>query len=191
MFRPSAIVLVAFALVLTGCGVQLRTPPAAMTTTVTVPAPGMAARPNPTLPPPPLDPLALESGQTVVTLTFDGGRVSNARAAQIMNAYRLRGTFFVNSGAVGKPGHLTLAELDWIATNSGNEIAGNTVAQPELDTLSQDQIRHEVCDDRATLMKWGFPVRNFAYPFGYHTPRLRRSCGTAVTTAPVTSVRRR
>ena len=83
-------------------------------------------RPNPVLPSPPADPLVLEPGQTVVTLTFDDGRASNARAAQIMTAHGLRGTFFINPDNVGQPGYLTLADLDWIATNSGNEIAGLT-----------------------------------------------------------------
>lgn len=177
MFRRSNALLVACFL-LAGCGIQVRTPsapPAPETVTATASAPPHL---NPVLPPPPVDPLVLEPGQTVVTLSFDDG--SNARAAQIMNAYGLRGTFYINSGNAGKPGYLSVADLNWIATNSGNEIAGNTVSHPDLSTLNADQIRREICDDRATLMGWGFPVRNFAYPFGYVTAKIEQivaSCG--------------
>jgi len=176
MFRRSA-ALVALGVALTGCGVQLRTPPAPETITATA-SPSDPPRVNPVLPPPPVDPLVLVPGQVVVTLAFDDG--SNARAAQIMNAYGLRGTFYINSGNAGQPGYLSLAELNWIATNSGNEIAGNTTTHADLSTLTPDQIRHEVCEDRATLMSWGFPVRNFAYPYGSVTPEIEQivaSCG--------------
>jgi peptidoglycan/xylan/chitin deacetylase (PgdA/CDA1 family) len=97
-----------------------------------------------------------------------------------MNAYGLRGTFYINSGSAGKPEYLSLSDLNWIATNSGNEIAGATVSHADFTKLTPDQIRHEICDDRARLMDWGFPVRNFAYPFGYVTPEIEQivaSCG--------------
>ena len=176
---PRSNALLAVCLLMTGCGVELRTPPAATTVTVSATT-QIQDRPPPVLPPPPVDPLVLAPGQTVVTLTFDDGWASDARAAQILNAAGLRGTFFINSGTIGTPDFLTLAELDWIATSSGNEIAGYTITKPRLDSLTPAQIRHEICDDRATLMKWGFPVRNFAYPFGYVTPEIEQtvaSCG--------------
>jgi peptidoglycan/xylan/chitin deacetylase (PgdA/CDA1 family) len=174
VFRRSG-ALLALALVASGCGVHLRAAEAPMTTTVTVAA-QPAARPNPVLPPPPFDPLTLDPGQTVVTLTFDDGQSSNGRAAQIMNAYGLRGTFFINPGDIGKPGYLTLADLDWIATNSGNEIAGYSTDHSKDNTPAIEEIRHEVCADRALLMSWGFPVRNFAYPFTA-TPEIRQIVG--------------
>jgi len=173
MFRLSA--LLAIALLASGCGIQVREPVKPETVTATATEPPHL---TPVLPPPPLDPLVLEPGQVVITLAFDDG--SNARAAQIMNAYGLRGTFFVNSGSAGQPGYLSLSDLNWIATNSGNEIAGATVTHADLSTLNPDQIRHEVCDDRATLMSWGFPVRNFSYPFGFVNDEIKQivaSCG--------------
>ena len=38
-----------------------------------------------------------------------------------------------------------------------------------------DEIQRQVCEDRNTLLAWGFPVRNFAYPFGFmHLRRWSR-----------------
>ena len=119
-------------LLASGCGIQMRTPAAPVTTTITasVSAPSATPREAVILPPVNVEPLELDPGQTVVTITFDDGRASNAKAAQILNAYGLRGTFFINSGNIGKPGYLSLTDLDWIATDSGNEIGGNTVRSP-------------------------------------------------------------
>lgn len=163
-------------LLASGCGVSLVKLPEPQTAE-SVPS---AARVNPDLPEPIVDPMVPTPGETVVTLTFDDGRASNVRAAQILSSRGLRGTFFVNSGGIDQPGFLALSDLDWIATNSGNEIAGHTATHAELDKLGPEQVRQEICDDRATLMDWGFPVRNFAYPFGYVTPELEKvaaACG--------------
>jgi peptidoglycan/xylan/chitin deacetylase (PgdA/CDA1 family) len=182
VFRRSA-VLVALCLTLAGCGIQLRTPagppaPTAPTVSVT-PVDLVAPRPNPVLPAPTPDPLVLEPGQTVVTITFDDGRASNATAARMMTDHGLAGTFYINSGNVGKPGYVTLPELDTIALN-GHEIAGHTVTHPHIGQFTHDEIVRQVCDDRNTLLGWGYPVRNFAYPFGAAPPEFReviQTCG--------------
>ena len=181
MIRKLALMAVA-CLLASGCGIQMRTPAAPVTTTITasVSPPSATPREAVILPPVNVEPLELDPGQTVVTITFDDGRASNVKAAQILNAYGLRGTFFINSGTIGKPGYLSLTDLDWIATTSGNEIGGHTVDHRDLRTLNTNQVRSEICDDRATLMGWGFPVRNFAYPFASASPEIEamvRECG--------------
>jgi peptidoglycan/xylan/chitin deacetylase (PgdA/CDA1 family) len=115
----------------------------------------------------------------VVTLTFDDGRISNATAAKLLAEHRLHGTFFINSGTIDSPGFLTRADLNAIAA-SGNEIGGHTVSHPNFSTFTYDEIKRQVCEDRNTLLAWGFPVRNFAYPFGYVTPEIKQivtDCG--------------
>ena len=66
----------------------------------------------------------------MVSITFDDGRASNAIAANMMTAHGLSGTFFVNSGNIGKPGYLSLPDVDAIAF-SGHEIGGHTVTHPD------------------------------------------------------------
>ena len=115
----------------------------------------------------------------VVTLTFDDGRISNATAAKLLAEHGLHGTFFINSGTIDSPSFLTLADLNAIAA-SGNEIGGHTVSHPNFSTFTYDEIKRQVCEDRNTLLAWGFPVRNFAYPFGYVTPEIKQivtDCG--------------
>jgi peptidoglycan/xylan/chitin deacetylase (PgdA/CDA1 family) len=121
----------------------------------------------------------LSPGQTVVTITFDDGRASNTTAANLLHAHGLSGTFFLNSGTIGKPGYLTLPQVDAMAQD-GQEIAGHTVNHPHLDELSDTEIARQVCDDRDNWLAWGFPIRNFAYPFGYTTPEAAQvvhACG--------------
>ena len=76
----------------------------------------------------------------MVSITFDDGRASNAIAANMMTAHGLSGTFFVNSGNIGKPGYLSLPDVDAIAL-SGHEIGGHTVTHPDLNEFTPDEIR--------------------------------------------------
>lgn len=167
-------------LLTSGCGVGWHTPEAASTVTQTVTtAPPVPGRQLPVLPVVNEEPLTAP-GQTVITLAFDDGRSSDVAAARITNAYGLRGTFFINSGNIGMKGWMTLDDLDGIAASSGNEIGGHTVDHDDLSKRDPTGQRTEVCEDRDNLLKWGFPARNFAYPFGYYTPDLERivqSCG--------------
>ena len=169
-------------LVVSGCGIAFVTPPAPVAPTPPAANPladPVAPRPNPVLPPVSTEPLVLAPGQTVVTITFDDGRASNATAAQMLTAHGLRGTFFLNSGNIGKPGYLTLFQVDAMAA-SGQEIAGHTVNHPDLNVFTDDEIKRQVCEDRDTWLAWGFPVRDFAYPFSSASPEIEQivhDCG--------------
>ena len=61
--------------------------------------------------------------QTVVSLTFDDGTVDQMTAASILNASKLKATFFVNSGTIGLPGYLTRTNLTTLAA-AGRGSAG-------------------------------------------------------------------
>ena len=161
----------------TSCGVALHAP--AQQISVVPEDPYALVRPNPALPTVSTQPLALGLGQTVVSLTFDDGRASNLAAGSILAEHGLAGTFFVNSGHVGQPGFLSLDDLDSMAI-MGNEIGGHTVTHPELDNIHPDEARRQICNDRATLLGWGYPVRSFSYPFTSTSSELEgivRKCG--------------
>jgi peptidoglycan/xylan/chitin deacetylase (PgdA/CDA1 family) len=185
VLRLSAL-LASLLLAANGCGIILRTraaplevPMPTTAPTVVISPDPVAPRPNPVLPPAPIDPLVLQPGQTVVSITFDDGRASNAVAARMLTEHGLTGTFYVNSGTIEEPGYLTLPDLDGMAL-SGHEIGGHTVNHPDLKTFTTDEIWHQVCDDRNTLLSWGFSVRSFAYPFGSTTAEAQQivhDCG--------------
>jgi peptidoglycan/xylan/chitin deacetylase (PgdA/CDA1 family) len=114
-------------------------------------------------------PLVLAPGQTVVSISFDDGRASQVKGAAMMKAHGLPGTFYVNSGTIGMPEHLTLLDLERIAT-LGDEIGGHSLTHPMLLNLPPDELAREICEDRKTLLGWGFAVRSFAYPFDAVSP---------------------
>jgi peptidoglycan/xylan/chitin deacetylase (PgdA/CDA1 family) len=106
-----------------------------------------------------------DTPHTIVSLEFDD-TWSNATLAQpLLAANGLHATFFINSGFLGRPGRLTLAEAHALA-DAGNEIAGHTVDHPHLTTLSPADQMREICNDRDTLLADGFVVTDFAYPYG-------------------------
>ncbi|QWT25428.1 polysaccharide deacetylase family protein [Subtercola sp. PAMC28395] len=123
--------------------------PTATTTPAPSPTPTATAAPKP---------------QTVVSLTFDDGNADQQAAANTMAQYKLKGTFFINSGFVGGANYFTVANLTSLAA-AGNEIGGHTVSHPDLTTLSSDEAKRQVCNDRINLTNWGFTPVSFAYPY--------------------------
>jgi peptidoglycan/xylan/chitin deacetylase (PgdA/CDA1 family) len=118
-------------------------------------------------------------GQTVVSLTFDDGLADQYLARAPLQSHGMRATFYVNSGTVDKPLHLTRAKLAELA-GDGDEIAGHTVDHVDLAATSGEDLRHQVCDDRTALMRLGFPVADFAYPLGSHNQAAEKvvaDCG--------------
>ena len=116
---------------------------------------------------------------TIVSLTFDDGNSDQLAAAAIMKSHGMPGTFYVNSGAVGMSGFLTLAQLNALRTD-GHEIGGHTLNHTDLTTLPTEEARRQICLDRANLHAWGFEPRSFAYPFAMTSTAVRQlvqGCG--------------
>jgi peptidoglycan/xylan/chitin deacetylase (PgdA/CDA1 family) len=116
---------------------------------------------------------------TTVSITFDDALAEQNAAADVLHKYRLNGTFYINSGAVGTPGYFGQDDLKRLAS-LGHEIAGHTVSHLNLTTLPEDETRRQVCTDRATLTSWGFKVTSLAYPYATHnrsTEAIARDCG--------------
>jgi peptidoglycan/xylan/chitin deacetylase (PgdA/CDA1 family) len=105
------------------------------------------------------------AGQTVVTLTFDDGTVDQQAAVDLLAAHGMHATFYVNSTRINQPGYFTTQQL-LALQSAGNEIAGHTLTHPDLTTLSSDDQKREICNDRVALSNMGLQITNFAYPFG-------------------------
>ncbi|MEI8062517.1 MAG: polysaccharide deacetylase family protein [Verrucomicrobiota bacterium] len=106
-----------------------------------------------------------------VTTSFDDGVVHDRRVIQAFNEWGLKGTFNLNSGLFGGPGHVEAAEVAGLYR--GHEVAVHTVSHPWLEKLDASQIVHEVFDDRQALEDLvGYPVRGMAYPFGTYNGRV-------------------
>ena len=109
-------------------------------------------------------PVALAAAPTVVSLTFDDSLATQTVVPSMLAAHSMQGTFFVNSGHIGTPGFLSWGQVASVAA-AGNEIAGHTVDHFDLEASTTD-VHYQVCEDRARLLKHGFSVSDFAYPYG-------------------------
>ena len=110
-------------------------------------------------------PAFARAAPTVVSLTFDDGWANQATAASALAAHGMKGTFYVNTNAIGTADHLSWAQLEAFDA-AGNEIGGHTLNHPDLTTLSATNAQHEICDDRANLVAHAFIATSFAYPGG-------------------------
>ncbi|MEU7879607.1 polysaccharide deacetylase family protein [Microbispora bryophytorum] len=122
---------------------------------------------------------ARAAGVPTVVLTFDDGTADHLAVAKMLSRRGLKGTFYVSSGRLGKRGYLSVAALRAIA-KQGHEIGGHTLQHPHLPEMFDAAQQTQICDDRRTLLKMGFAVRSFAYPFGAldeASKRIAMSCG--------------
>jgi hypothetical protein len=110
-------------------------------------------------------PARAASAPTVVTLNFDDSTLDQyTNGFPILQAHNMHGTFFVITGEANNySNYMTLGDLQALY-NAGNEIAGHTVLHPYLSQVSADEAAREICNSRNTLLSWGFPVTDFAYP---------------------------
>jgi peptidoglycan/xylan/chitin deacetylase (PgdA/CDA1 family) len=122
---------------------------------------------------------AHENPTTIVSLTFDDGSADQGGLGVLLASHGMRGTFYVNSGTIGKPGRLTWDQLSELAAD-GNEIAGHTVDHVKLTTVSEGEARRQIRDDREALFDHGFQPTSFAYPYGESNSTIEgivRDCG--------------
>ena len=125
-------------------------------------------------------PTVAATPSTTVSLTFDDGLADQVAAASVVEAAGMQATYFINSGRIGSNStYMTRADLDGLAA-AGHEIAGHTLSHLNLAALTPDGQRRQICNDRNTLMSWGFAVKNFAYPFSAYdsdTLTIVQECG--------------
>ncbi len=117
--------------------------------------------------------------KTVVSLTFDDGDADNYQIRSILKENNLRATFYVVSGFTGTEGYMTADELRGLYED-GNEIGGHTVNHLKLTEVRGAELKQEVCQNRVSLLSYGFAVRSFAYPFGQYDAEAARAvkeCG--------------
>jgi peptidoglycan/xylan/chitin deacetylase (PgdA/CDA1 family) len=121
-----------------------------------------------------------EPEPTIVSFTFDDTLATQKLALDVLKNYDMTGTVYVNSPRISKDvDYLTRAQLKKYQA-AGFEIGGHTLDHPDLTTLSPSKMRHEICDDRATLLSMGFRVSDFAYPLGStnsEVKKVARDCG--------------
>ena len=112
-----------------------------------------------------------------VTFSFDDGVTQDRRLVELLNRYRLKATFNLNSACFGKTGKTTWLkqvvphdriQAQEVATlYKGHEVAAHTRTHPNLTTLDEETIVEQVERDREELSALcGYEVLGMAYPCG-------------------------
>jgi peptidoglycan/xylan/chitin deacetylase (PgdA/CDA1 family) len=117
---------------------------------------------------------------TVVSLTFDDVSADQYVAGSMLAAHGMKGTFFVSSNLTGKYRYyMTWDQVQQLAA-AGNEIGGHTLDHVDLRTVGPAEQRRQICDDRQNLIRRGYAVIDFAYPYSGVNPSAEatvKECG--------------
>lgn len=125
------------------------------------------------------------NGRLFVSFTFDDNLSDHVVVSEILDKYRIKGTFYVNSGRLNvtagtpNPKYATLSQIQNIK-NRGHEIGGHTVNHFNLRTLSNADRVYQVCVDKQNLLDMGLDPKTFAFPFSGNydgSNDLLKSCG--------------
>ena len=102
-----------------------------------------------------------------VALTFDDGGLDDyTEAFPILRSHHFVATFFVVTGFVGTPGHMTWAELKQMSM-WGMAIESHTVHHQDLIFASNAQLKAELVQSRAAIRaQLGLDAQFIAYPDG-------------------------
>jgi peptidoglycan/xylan/chitin deacetylase (PgdA/CDA1 family) len=118
-----------------------------------------------------------------VVITFDDGYADFRGALPALQARSLVATLYVTTGWLdggpNEPGPsdamLSWSELPELDA-AGVEVGAHSHSHPQLDTLAPGVLRDELRRPKDLLEDaLGHAVPSFAYPHGYHGPRVRRS----------------
>ncbi len=112
----------------------------------------------------------LQRGQSldrVVVLTFDDGYADQFRyAVPLLHRYGDSATFYVVTGELGRPRHLTWADLRSMLAQR-MDIAAHGVLHEDLAGMAPQQQRFEIDDSVSALRRTlHVPVDSYAYPSG-------------------------
>lgn len=120
---------------------------------------------------PATEPRADSYPNVIVTTSWDDGHVDDRRLAELLDAYRLRGTFYIapRNREIAPWARLGKAAIADLSTRF--EIGGHTLTHVRLPQTSPAQARHEIAAGKVDLEDvTGRPVRSFCYPGGAYQP---------------------
>lgn len=107
-----------------------------------------------------------------LTLSYDDGRFADRRLVDILNRHGLKGTFHINSGLLGTPDRVGAEEVRTLY--EGHEVSAHTLTHPTIARCPNEQIVHEVMEDRRILEGIvGYTVRGMSYPNGSYSRRIK------------------
>ena len=105
--------------------------------------------------------------QPLISVTFDDGYESTYKAAlPILQQHGIHTTQYILSGVENDPLYLSWGQIQAIQ-KAGHEIGCHTINHPDLTTISQQAVMHQLEGCKATMQqKIGVSVTDFASPYG-------------------------
>ena len=137
-------------------------------------------------------PAAAQTGQTIVSITFDDGRATQYSARSLLAANGMHATFYVNSPRLGSSSFYLSWQQVQDLYSDGNEIGGHDAYHADLTQVNSVEAQRQICYDRVNLLNHGIQATDLAYPYGAYNgsvETLVQSCGynSARTTDTLTS----
>jgi peptidoglycan/xylan/chitin deacetylase (PgdA/CDA1 family) len=102
-----------------------------------------------------------------ILISFDDTRIDHfVSAAPILEKYGFRGTFFIMTVPIGKPGYMTKTQIKELSER-GHAIELHTWDHQDLRKIAEDQWKIQIDKPKALLEEiTGKTVTSMAYPFG-------------------------
>src|SRR3989344_3966551 len=103
-----------------------------------------------------------------IILTFDDGYIDfYINAFPILKKYNMHTTAFIASGLVGAPAYMSWSQIKEIDATGLVVFQAHSVSQPNLNSLSHEQVRFQLAESKRVLEETlGKPVNFMAYPYG-------------------------
>jgi peptidoglycan/xylan/chitin deacetylase (PgdA/CDA1 family) len=118
--------------------------------------------------------------KTIVSIGFDDGNGGQWQARAMLLSHGIHATFFLNSPLItNNPNYLTWEQIAQLYAD-GNEIGGHTMYHSFLLQVDQAEATRQICYDRNNILAHGYPITNFAIPFGEYNATIKtliKSCG--------------
>lgn len=113
----------------------------------------------------PIEMLFPEGKSKALILSYDDGRIQDRQLVELMNKYKLKGTFHLNANKLGEKDYLSKSEIKNLFI--GHEVSAHSFNHPNLTTITKVDVVYEVLEDRKELERlMNYPIRGMAYPFG-------------------------
>ena len=115
------------------------------------------------------------------TLSYDDGVVQDRRLVDIFNRYNVKCTFNLGYGVLGYKGDPKFPiDISRVETNEvkelyrNHEVGGHALYHSDVSSLGAPYSMYEILEDKAGLEKLtGYPLKMFAYPFGFFNEKTK------------------
>ena len=119
-----------------------------------------------------------EGKHRAITMSYDDAPKYDRNLIEIFNTYGFKGTFHLNSKAIGEGKNYTEDEAR--ALYRGHEISVHTMTHPGLFNVPDKEIYDEIVLDKQNLERIaGYTVRGMSYPYGHHNDTICRVAALA------------